>query len=229
MANSYYDATGVLILDRVTPVITALFGAFKLDASYPGNGRAYIARLAEACDPQWSDVLDGLVSLAAELDLPAPDEEEVNLPWVLEALAEHFGAGANVDLLNLIEHDSFEDSADLEALLLIASCFNDGHNLAAIEFEGCWHCSKPRLFEFGGAGCFFSKELRVFSSSSDALQLGRDLRKAIQADNLSEASARITLLVLDLLAGIADESLRARLRRQVGDRLLTDLPSHGAG
>lgn len=131
MANSYYDATGVLILDRVTPVITTLFGAFKLDASYPGNGRAYIARLAEVSDPQWSDVLDGLVSLAAELDLPAPDEEEVTLPWVLEALAEHFGTSANVDLLNLIECDPFEDSPDLEALLLIASCFNDGHNLAA--------------------------------------------------------------------------------------------------
>lgn len=26
MANTYYDATGVLVLNKVTPVITALFG-----------------------------------------------------------------------------------------------------------------------------------------------------------------------------------------------------------
>ena len=31
MANNYYDATGVLMLNRITPVITALFGAFELD------------------------------------------------------------------------------------------------------------------------------------------------------------------------------------------------------
>ena len=38
MANTYFDATGVLVLDRVTPVITTLFGGFKLDEAYPGNG-----------------------------------------------------------------------------------------------------------------------------------------------------------------------------------------------
>lgn len=52
MANNYYDATGVLVLERVTPVITTLFGAFNLDADYPGNGQAYIARIAESNDPQ---------------------------------------------------------------------------------------------------------------------------------------------------------------------------------
>ena len=47
MANNYYEATGVLVLDRVTPVIQALFGAFALDESHPGNGQAYIAQIAE--------------------------------------------------------------------------------------------------------------------------------------------------------------------------------------
>ncbi len=35
MANNYYEATGLLSLERVTPVIVALFGAFHLDANYP--------------------------------------------------------------------------------------------------------------------------------------------------------------------------------------------------
>jgi len=38
MSNNYSDATGVLVLDRITPVITALFGGFNLDETYPGDG-----------------------------------------------------------------------------------------------------------------------------------------------------------------------------------------------
>ena len=68
MANNYYEATGVLVLDRVTPVIQALFGAFALDESHPGNGQAYIAQIAETTNPQWPDVLDGLEDLATHSD-----------------------------------------------------------------------------------------------------------------------------------------------------------------
>lgn len=72
MANNYYDATGVLVLDRVTPVITALFGGFKLDASHPGDGQAYIALVAEDNNPSWEDLCEGLSELATSLGLPLP-------------------------------------------------------------------------------------------------------------------------------------------------------------
>ncbi len=226
MANNYHDATGVLVLDRVTPVITALFGAFNLDESYPGNGEAYIARISESNDPQWSDVLDGLVDLAARLDLPVPDDEDLSIEPVLEMLAKHFGADENTDLQNLLEHHTFDDSADLEALLLIASCFDDGHNLAAIRFEGCWHCSKPRLFEFGGHGCFLSREVTLYGDSSHAMDLGQDLRKALQAGDLDAAAARLALEVVALLAGIHDERTRESLRLRLTERLLTNAAPH---
>ncbi|MBS0450062.1 MAG: hypothetical protein JSS14_02015 [Proteobacteria bacterium] len=224
MANNYYDATGVLMLERVTPVITALFGGFNLDESYPGNGQAYVARISESNDPQWSDVLENLTNLAAQLDLPSPDDEDseaITMAAIIEALAKHFDADQDPKLRNLVEHHQFEDSADLEALLLIASCFNDGHNLAAIQFEGCWHCSKPRLFEFGGEGCFLSRELNLFSASSQALHLGLELRQAILAGDLDKAAARIAKETLSLLAGIDGEPLRDRLRRRVVEHLLS--------
>ncbi|MBN0091635.1 hypothetical protein JTL65_33545, partial [Pseudomonas aeruginosa] len=72
MANNYYEGTGVLVLDRVTPVIKALFGAFALDENHPGNGQAYIAQIAETNDPRWTDVLDGLENLATQLGIPMP-------------------------------------------------------------------------------------------------------------------------------------------------------------
>src|SRR3989344_1088642 len=191
MANNNYDATGVLILDRVTPVITALFRGFRLDANYPGNGQAYIARTSEVSSPSWNTVLDGLIALAAELDLPAPDrdgedddseDDEPLISVVLDLLADHFGASENAELAHLIETHRFEDDADLQFLFLFATSFNGGHNLTAIQFEGSWYCSKPLLFEFGGDGCFLSREVRLFGTSSQAMRLGAQLRNAGLAD-----------------------------------------------
>ena len=88
----------------------------------------------------------------------------------------------------MIERHSFEDTADLDALFLIATRFDDGHHLTAIQFEGCWYCSKPRLFEFGGNGCYLSREVRVISSSSQASS-SATTSKAIVAADIEEASA----------------------------------------
>jgi len=104
-------------------------------------------------------------------------------------------------------------------LFLIATRFDDGHHLTAIQFEGCWYCSKPRLFEFGGNGCYLSRAVRVISSSSQALQLGDQLRKAIVAADIEEASALLALETINLLAGVSDEPFRMNLRRRVAERL----------
>ncbi|MCL1961350.1 MAG: hypothetical protein FWG56_06190 [Desulfovibrionaceae bacterium] len=234
MADNYYDATGVLILERVTPVITALFGVFNLDESYPGNGQAYIARVSGEGSRSWDSVLDGLIDLAAKLGLAAPGADKTDgdaggeppIVAVLTRLAEHFGADQNEELENLIEHHQFEDDADLEALFLIASCFNDGHNLVAIEFEGCWYCSKPRLFEFGGEGSFLSREIQVFSQSSTARFIGQELRNAIVADDPDAAAELIAKETRRLLAGITDERWRMRVFQHVITRL-SEKPSIG--
>jgi hypothetical protein len=106
MANNYYDATGVLMLERVTPVITALFGGFDLDESYPGDGQAYIARLSESSDPQWSDVLEALTDLASQLDLPVPDDDDSEndpMGTIIEVLAKHFlGSTCKCNTLTLV-------------------------------------------------------------------------------------------------------------------------------
>ncbi|WP_020207165.1 hypothetical protein [Cupriavidus sp. WS] len=227
MANNYYDATGVLVLDRVTPVIKALFGAFMLDEAYPGKGQAYIARISETNNPQWRDVLDSLEELAEQLAIPMPVDEGLSIPTLLDMLAAHFGADQDEELENLIEQHSFEDIADLDALFLIATCFDDGHHLTAIQFEGCWHCSKPRLFEFGGDSCFLSKEIRLVGSSSQAIQLGDQLRKAVVAYDVEEASALIALEAANLLTGINDEHFRLNVRHRVAERL-AQTPTIGA-
>ncbi|WP_126227727.1 hypothetical protein [Burkholderia ambifaria] len=210
MANNYYDGTGVLVLDHVTPVISALFGAFLLDPDWPGNGQAYIARISESSDPSWSDIRGSLMLLAAQLDLPCP-EEDVTLDVLLGLLACHFHVDGDDGLNNLIEHHPLEDTADLEALFLIALCFDDGHGLRAIQFEGCWHCSKPRLFEFGGDGAFISREVIHYGNSREPIEFGITMREALVARDLDSATAMLATMVRKTLAGISDNAARETL------------------
>jgi hypothetical protein len=221
MANNYCDATGVLMLDRVTPVIKALFGAFNLDETYPGNGQAYIARISESNNPVWDDVRGSLAELAAQLGLIVPNQDdEAMIETLLRTMAVYFKADQNEELETLIEHHSFDDTADLEALFLIATCFDDGHHLEAIMFEGCWYCSKPRLFEFGGDGCFLSREICLSTTSSQAIGLGQQLRNAILAANIEEASRLVAQETGNLLSGINDLRFRSTLRQRVAERLI---------
>lgn len=226
MANNYYDATGVLILEQVTPIITALFEDFNLDPSYPGNGRAYIALISESATPCWEDVIKRFSRMGAELGiLPSetpdetPDTESVLCAW-----AEYFHADQDEELQNLIEHHGFEDAVDLEALFLLATRFDDGHRLTAIEYEGSWYCSKPRLFEFGGDACFYSREVRLFDSSREAREFGRALHEALTMRKISEASGLVNQAISRLLGCIQNRHTRETLRQLAIDRL-TEFPA----
>jgi hypothetical protein len=222
MANNYFDMTGVLVLDKVTPVIKALFGPFELDETYPGNGLAYIANISETTNGSWECVLENLQELVETLDLSLPSEVEDNVAENLHVLARHFGADQHEELSNLIEHSDFENDADLDSLFTIAHAFNDGHGLKAYKAEASWHCSKPRLFEFGGAGDFAGLHVSVSSSSQQIVQLGEELEAALAASDIDKA-AEILLKrfggIGNLLAGIHAESVRAAVRLKLSELL----------
>lgn len=219
MANNYYDATGVLMLDQVTPVITALFGGLKLDASYPGNGEVYIAQIAEDNGAHWDDICEDLVALAESLGLSVPSEGTPTIEDVLAALSSHFGADQDEDLQHMIEHYRFEDGAELDALFLIATRFDDGHGLKETRFAGCWRCSKPRLFEFGGDGSFISREFTAFGESGQALRLGSSIRQALLIQDLEAAANLFSRETQRLLNGISDRTQRQQLQRRLSELL----------
>ncbi|WP_246261839.1 hypothetical protein [Azoarcus taiwanensis] len=76
-------------------------------------------------------------------------------------------------------------------------------------------------------GCFLSREVRIFRTSSEASQLGHRLRNAILASDAEEASALIALEAANLLAGIHDEAFRLKVRQRVAERLVR-MPTIGA-
>jgi len=125
MANHYYGATGVLVLKQVTPVINALFGAFQLDANYPGDGQAYIAIVSEENNPLWDDVHAGLTALVGSLGLVT--DETASIQQVLNLLAGQFAATDDDEAFQeLVERHVFEDSVELDTLFLIAIHLDDG-------------------------------------------------------------------------------------------------------
>lgn len=219
MANHLHTGTGVLVLDRVTPVIKALFGGFLLHESRPGRGRAHISRRA-GDDPQWSDVMNGLKDLATQLNVPTPDDEGLSIPPLLGVLATYFGADQDEELARLIDSYPFgEDTAELDALFLIATRFDDGHRLAAIQYEESWHCSDPQQCGTGGKGFYLSQEVCLFGTSSKSIVLGDQLRRTILATDVDKASAVIEMEIERLLESVNDEQFRLKLQRRVAERL----------
>lgn len=226
MAKNYFDATGVLVLGKVTPVIKALFGPFNLDESEPGNGEVYIAKIAENNGATWDDVLDGLNDLVSALQLAPPQtsgealDAATTIEDFLYLLAAHFKVDQDEELGNLIEQYSFEDDADLNILFMIAQRFDDGHGLKAIKWEGCWHSDKPRLFEFGGNGLFIGKHYEHDDYSSRVVHLGNDLDEALEAGDLDKGADRLLTEINRLLNGVAQQNVREALRTRISQRLV---------
>jgi hypothetical protein len=199
-------------------VITALFGPFELDASYPGKGLAYIANISDRTNCTWDDVLENLRELVEELGLSLPEDAEDNIEENLYVLASHFGADGNYELGNLIEHSQFDDEADLESLFTIARAFDDGHGLKSYQTESSWHCSKPRLGEFGGAGAFAGVQCAVSGASNHITDLGERLESALVGDDVEEAATILYKNFGDILAGVHDEKKREAIRLKLSEQ-----------
>jgi hypothetical protein len=220
MANTYYDATGVLILNKVTPVITALFGCFNLNAEYPGEGEAYIAIIAEENSPSWDEICEALTDLAQTLSVDVTEASNRSISSVLRRLAAHFGTSLNPSLMHIIDHGDFDSDPELAVLFAIAQAFDDGHGLSAIKFEGAWHCSKPRLFEFGGHGTYISTLVSVQVQSAQALELGVKLHDILARGDLDSRIEQLAAAVSGLLSGVTNESNRRLLQRKLATLLL---------
>ena len=220
MANTYFDLTGVLVLDKVTPVIKAVFGPYELDGKHPGNGEAYIANLAESSNCIWESILDNLGELAGDLGVATIDHDGNEVETVsdmLKILAPHFNAVEDADLDRLIEDDCFsrDETADLTSLFVIAKAFDDGHGLKAIKAEGGWHCDRPLLFQFGGCGDYVGVHFSTHIDSHTASSFGEHVEQAIGNGQHDVVAQMIGERIDILLSGIKNSDAREDVRRRL--------------
>lgn len=222
MANTYFDTTGVILIDAATPVIQALYAAYELDVGYPGKGEAYVANLSEKTDTSWNTVIESLGLLAQKLGIPVPLDNVAladDPKALLLDLGRHFKPEGDPALAKLVEEIDFDGNSDFESLATLARCFDDGHGFKGFKVEGSWHCSKPRLFAFGGTGQFGGLHFQMTSSSGDALRFAPQVNSALAENDLDDAAAVLYRYIGGLLDGIASDSNRKAIRAKLGAAL----------
>jgi len=210
MANTYSDATGVLLFNgpsRITPVIRMLFAPFKLDETPEDSGGHYVAVLSEDNNYDWDSYTQELMD-AAERDFGIDFEGRLAPIDVVKAIAAHFNADVG-ELLPSIDFDSWAVLSDVVALALL---LDDGHNLVGLSLEGCWHCDKPRLWEFGGWATYASSRYFLSVTTSEVSQLARTM-DARTADSAESAAEALGGFVQQLVDGILDPGQRALICR----------------
>jgi hypothetical protein len=218
MSKNYYDMTGVLVLDKVTPVIEAFFSPLKLDPTFPGHGEAYICMQTKKYLPMWDDVLKNLRGLATHLGLALPAETDDDLVGYLTLLASHFGTSLDDCFLN-IEDFIYGVDVEVEELFSLALLFNDGHGLKAVKTDAAWTSSKPGLFEFGGVGEFIGQHYKAQTVSMAVIEYGPRLDEALATHDLTKATEILQDVIEHFLYGIQDASAQDIVRRMLGGSL----------
>lgn len=215
MHHRCFNATGVLILDEVTPVIRALFGKLNLKEDHPGPGHASFARLAEAHGTPSMDIHSGLAVQARQLELPYSEVAHPTTADLLELLAEHFGAADDELLRWYLDAHEVEQAADLDVLFVIATRFDDGHGLQSIKQESTWFNSEPDGFEFGGDACYVSREIVLTDASTATIDFGQHLCAALVRNDLDQAHRLLHCRVNGLLMSIQNRTARQALAQRL--------------
>lgn len=213
MSKNSYDATGVLVLDAVTPVIRALFGGFKLEDRSTQVGQVRITRPTELNQPFWEDVNLALVELCDDLGLEINGGTE-SIEECLSVLATQFGVDKDETLIGIIKRSKFfNGEVNLKLLFDIAVRLNDGHGLKSLKLEGGWHSNRPDLSEFGGSGQFVSNEYAQTCSSNDVIAFGEKLQPKLASGDVKECAELVLDEVTSIFSGIRDARQRAEVKR----------------
>ena len=220
MTSQLFQANGVLVLDKVTPVIAAFFAPFNLDHSYPGSGEAFIEVTSTKGGPTWQDVYRHLPPLLETLSIDTRRLSEDDLPASLQLLAAHFDANTDPTLTEIFQTYRFEGDVHLEMMFRVVRRFDDGHGLRAIKLNSARSGASRQPFAFGGTGLFISDDFCLNTNSEDTLTLGEELSTAIQFDDLDLAAKRIARYAQSLLNCVAKPQTRRALHWRVADLLL---------
>lgn len=208
MANTYSDATGVLLFNgpaRITPVIRMLFSPFKLDDREGDDHERYVAVLSEDNNYDWDSYIDDLMD-TAERDFGLTFEEGIPVADVIKAIGTHFSADVNA----LVKSIDFDNSVLLSDLVALALLLKDGHNLIGLSLEGCWHCDRPLLWEFGGWSTYASARYILALSTADISAFARTM-DTHTAEGAALAAKSLSVFVKELIDGIVDERLRTEV------------------
>jgi hypothetical protein len=233
----------------LTPVLCALFDAYGANATTVRGATCYICSESESNTINWHAVAESIAqrqevlgiaftpARAAADDGTGTDGDEDDgtgtdgdedddvaenngevIGW-LTALATRFQCAQKPALLAILDQIDRDGNIDLATLFRLACWFNDGHNLKAINFEGCWHCDRMCLYEFGGDSFYVSADFSHSSSSNAASRLALLMQAAFDADDLDSVAMCLLQGVEAQMDQISDPFRRQTIMHKVAAQL----------
>lgn len=224
MSNTYYDMTGLLLAKAITPILKALFGGFRLEQDENGPGTIGFRVIAESESTCWEGIISQLQTYAETLGFTVDADEapDASAAEVIGFLAKHFKKEKCDGLDDLIEQTDFDGDAAMDALFQLATVFDDGHELKGIQYEGCWHSDKARLFHFGGNGGFISKNVFFAGDSTSFTSAGHELDEAINQDDAVAAAGVIGTQLSNMLDAINSGVMAYKVRKALMDLMAAE-------
>lgn len=140
-----FEATGMIMVERITPIITALFGEY-LQQTETCMGGVFV-KLWEESPPTWRSVHKALVRLSDQLDMPIPRKQQATIQGQLDWMSWFLLGEESKDLNAFLKKFSFEGYADVETLVFLSDVLDDGHGLFASRFEGRLAHGVPALLQ----------------------------------------------------------------------------------
>lgn len=128
------EATGMIMVERITPVIAALFGEFPQQTETCLGG--LFIKLREESPPSWKAVHKALVRLSDQLDMPIPRKQQATIQGQLDWMSWFLLGEESGVLKGFLQDFDFEGHADVETLVFLSDVLDDGHGLFASRYEG---------------------------------------------------------------------------------------------
>jgi len=219
MSDSYHKGTGELTLQKVTPMIEALFAGFEVTWDEDVMG-ACISFSLQSQLPDWGGVHEKLKDLASSMKLLLPDDSDGSLLEYVYLFITHFNLDDDPFFEN-IDNYRFEGLPDLEMLFDLAIRFDDGHKLESIDFEESWYDPEVNYEGPGGVGRFISRDVVFRKHPCKAAHFAQPLFNALSGGHLELAATNLFFEIYPLLLSIKDDVTRQKVRQHFIDKLNT--------
>lgn len=242
MADNFIDFTGLLEVEKATPVIMALFkgyhieqhsklnsaGGFNTTTYYIGKWDTYNYGDGES----WESLLDRLLDMyPSQVVKDAELDDSDYYANVLLHVAKQFNAEQHPVILRIIEgfksYSMYYDQIEPQDIFELAKVFDDGHGINHYYLMGSYTCTKPRLDDFGGFYEFHSDRLHFSSDTYTYKQTVPHIDGALKENATHLAAGSIAGLVhKTYLSGIADEQQRQAVGWSLANLLLESFPAN---
>jgi len=215
MATSSYAASGLLVLDRLTPTIRALFGEHHLVDKLEYGKVVEFSLGTELGEPLWRNLLPHLKHLATERGVSPPPENEQTSLRLLQEVAASFHLTKDKETRDILASTRFDGIADVSMLFRLCLKFDDDHGLRNLLYQGSRWSDGREPFAYGGNACFLSRHAQLFVDTTSLVETGELISRGVEIRDMDLAAEHIATAAWELIHGISDASLRGPVAARV--------------